>query len=118
MPTGNRPALPPAPPSSSALPHSVEEEDEEEPLSLAEEEKDAEPVLPIRSNGRTVFIMQGISGSGKSTLAKRIAQDTGAAIVSADHYFERNGKFEYDSRQLGNAHRGGDRRCEERMGAD
>lgn len=51
------------------------------------------------------YILRGLPGSGKSTQAKMIAERYGeerCAIVSADHFFERLGK--YDSARLTRAH--------------
>ena len=48
-----------------------------------------------------VIILSGISGSGKSTFAKEHAR---SVIVSADHYFIRNGIYKFDPSKLGEAH--------------
>lgn len=52
---------------------------------------------------RQVVIMRGIPGSGKTTLHK--SRYPGAAVVSADHFFERGGKYEFDPTKIGDAHR-------------
>ena len=49
-----------------------------------------------------VVIMRGISGCGKSTYTRKHYPK--AVVVSADHYFERNGKYEFDREKLGAAH--------------
>lgn len=65
-------------------------------------------------SGRTLIIMRGLPGAGKSTairkhcpmarpfrsVAGRLSESV--PIVSADHYFERLGRF--DGRRLGEAH--------------
>lgn len=52
-----------------------------------------------------MYILRGLPGSGKSTKAQQIAYSHGAercVIVSADHFFERLGR--YDPRRLTRAH--------------
>lgn len=51
---------------------------------------------------RRAIIMRGISGCGKSTYVRKHYPN--ATVVSADHYFERNGKYEFDRDKLGHAH--------------
>lgn len=56
---------------------------------------------------KTLYIIRGIPGSGKTTLARKIAQDNkkeGVWICEADHYFERNGKYDFNPSELGKAH--------------
>lgn len=60
---------------------------------------------------RKLIILRGCSGSGKTTLAKKMqkeALESGktALICSADQYFvnPKSGRYEFDSRKLGNAH--------------
>jgi len=48
-----------------------------------------------------VILMSGIPGSGKSTIAKSFK---GATIVSADHWFERTGVYQFNPAELGTAH--------------
>ena len=57
----------------------------------------------------TVVLLQGVSGSGKSTVAKRLvdearSQGRTAVVVSADHYFEKDGEYKFDGRYLEAAH--------------
>lgn len=49
------------------------------------------------------FILRGIPGCGKSAFAKALAVSDGAAIVSADAYFEKRG-IAFDPRLIGEAH--------------
>lgn len=49
-----------------------------------------------------IFILRGLPGSGKSTWAKARYPD--ALVVSADHYFQREGEYKFDPRLLGEAH--------------
>lgn len=52
-----------------------------------------------------VYIMRGIPGSGKSTYIKTRTNDkTKEVVCSADHYFETQGKYQFDSKLLGKAH--------------
>ena len=53
---------------------------------------------------KKIIIMQGVSGSGKSTWARAEAQRTGGLVVSADFWFEREGGYRFDPRQLSKAH--------------
>jgi predicted kinase len=52
---------------------------------------------------KTVHILSGLPGSGKSTWARNFSSQL-ITIVSADHYFERTGKYEFDPKLLGAAH--------------
>ena len=49
---------------------------------------------------RELYIIRGLPGSGKSTFAKKIAE----IVCEADNYFSRNGKYEYNREELGQAH--------------
>lgn len=49
-----------------------------------------------------VIIMRGQSGSGKSTYIRQYCQ--GAFVVSADHFFERGGRYNFNPSVLGSAH--------------
>lgn len=51
---------------------------------------------------RKVFILSGISGAGKSTYAK--TNHPNDLVVSADHYFMKNGVYVFDHSKLGEAH--------------
>lgn len=59
-----------------------------------------------------VAVLSGVPGSGKTTEAKAYIASlkkgsmTGLSsiIVSADDYFMKDGKYEYDGREIGNAH--------------
>lgn len=51
---------------------------------------------------RRIVILRGVPGSGKSTLAKR--EFVGAKTVSADHFFEIEGKYCFDPKKLPLAH--------------
>lgn len=48
-----------------------------------------------------VVLMSGVPGSGKSTYVKRLV---GAVVCSADHFFEKSGRYTFDPRLLGEAH--------------
>ena len=47
-----------------------------------------------------VFILQGVSGSGKSTLANSLRGE----ICSADSFFIKDGKYQFDISKLSEAH--------------
>ena len=49
-----------------------------------------------------VIVMRGVPGSGKSTYVKQNYPN--AFVVSADHFFEKGGKYQFDPRKLGQAH--------------
>jgi predicted kinase len=51
---------------------------------------------------KVVVINRGLPGSGKSTRT-RLKYPT-AVVASADHWFERSGKYLFDARQLPKAH--------------
>jgi len=51
---------------------------------------------------KTVNIFIGISGSGKSTYAKNFPN---AVICSADHFFEKDGTYNWDPTKLEQAHK-------------
>jgi predicted kinase len=58
---------------------------------------------------QSVTIMRGLPGSGKSTLAQQVvqclvAQGTDAEVVSADNFFMKEGRYEFDARKLRDAH--------------
>jgi predicted kinase len=52
-----------------------------------------------------MIIMRGIPGSGKSTMAKKIADQRGALISSADNFFFIDGKYTFRPDRIGDAHR-------------
>ena len=52
---------------------------------------------------KSAYILRGLPGCGKSTLAKEIANNLDA-IVSADYYFMKGGKYVFEPRNLGAAH--------------
>lgn len=49
---------------------------------------------------KVLYLIRGVSGSGKTTLAKKITK----CNVSADDYFMRNGKYEYQHSKTMDAH--------------
>ena len=51
---------------------------------------------------RRLILMRGPPGSGKSTYAKNMFPE--AFICSADHWFIRNGTYEYVPEEIGEAH--------------
>jgi NEDD4-binding protein 2 len=57
----------------------------------------------IKNEEKILFVVRGGSGSGKSFLAKQLAGDTGK-IFSADEYFMKDGKYQFDPKLLGKAH--------------
>lgn len=54
-----------------------------------------------------VFIMSGVSGSGKDTWIKKYQKEnptTKTFVVSADHYFMKDGDYVFDPSKLDEAH--------------
>ena len=51
-----------------------------------------------------LIIIRGPSGSGKSTLASVVGGQRGLNWFEADMFFERDGKYQFDPRKLGQAH--------------
>jgi predicted kinase len=49
---------------------------------------------------KELFLLRGLPGAGKSTLAKSL----GGKHIEADMYFEFEGKYEFDSSKLKEAH--------------
>ena len=52
-----------------------------------------------------LIIMRGLPGSGKSYLTQLIKDKTHATVCSADHFFEKNGEYNFDPAKLGQAHK-------------
>ncbi len=70
----------------------------------------AEPVSlqnnPIQAQMKTCYIMRGLPGSGKSSFAEKIvAKSPDAKIVSTDHYFSKNGVYQFKPAELASAHK-------------
>ena len=67
--------------------------------------------IPFDPPNLKLIIMRGIPGSGKTTLARKIedlAMRSGykiTGICSADDYFVKNGKYVFDGKKLGEAHK-------------
>lgn len=54
----------------------------------------------------TVLILRAVSGAGKTFFANTLKSLYPAAvIVSADFYFEKDGRYEFDASKLGAAHK-------------
>jgi predicted ABC-type ATPase len=51
-----------------------------------------------------VIVLSGVSGNGKSTYAEKLLQETQGVKVSADHFFMKNGVYNFDPYKLGSAH--------------
>lgn len=49
-----------------------------------------------------VIVMRGVPGSGKSTYIKN--NGNGAVVASADHFFMKEGQYQFDFKKLGAAH--------------
>ncbi|CAC5398331.1 CNP [Mytilus coruscus] len=64
-----------------------------------------EPTISHVKRSKTMFIMRGVSGSGKSTLVRLIGNIyRDSRICSADQYFMKNGKYQFDKSNLSIAH--------------
>ena len=60
---------------------------------------------------KKVVIMRGIPGAGKGHYVESIVEESTypgqefqVTVVSADHYFERDGRYDFDPRKLPEAH--------------
>lgn len=54
---------------------------------------------------KIIILMVGCSGSGKSTKAiQHMNNVDNSVLVSADHFFEKDGKYIFDGGKLGQAH--------------
>jgi len=65
-------------------------------------------MTPIIQSNTQIIIMRGLPGSGKTTwIDRHIVAHPGTSFVrcSADHFFEKDGEYLFDSRQLDRAHR-------------
>lgn len=51
-----------------------------------------------------IVILSGVPGCGKSTYIKNNFDKNEIHVVSADHFFEVNGEYKFDYKQLGEAH--------------
>ena len=49
---------------------------------------------------KELFLLRGLPGSGKSTLARSL----GGSYIETDHYFQYDGKYEFDASKLKEAH--------------
>ena len=49
---------------------------------------------------KELFLLRGLPGSGKSTLARSL----GGSYIETDHYFQYEGKYEFDASKLKEAH--------------
>lgn len=60
-------------------------------------------MTPLMPGQIRVVILQGAPGAGKSTWIAANVPST-AVVVSADHYFMRDGEYRFDASKLGEAH--------------
>ena len=61
--------------------------------------------ISLLSSSLTMLVMRGLPGSGKSTLVSAIARLYPEAVIcSADQYFMKDGKYEFDASLLKFAH--------------
>ena len=52
---------------------------------------------------RIIYICRSPSGAGKSTMAKELGK--GGVVFSTDDFFEKDGKYNFDPKLLGTAHK-------------
>lgn len=71
------------------------------------------------SDRKEVVILRGVSGAGKSTASKQLlgtlAPEESAIVVSADHYFERTGKYQFNPNELPMAHMSAQKKFEQAL---
>jgi NEDD4-binding protein 2 len=66
------------------------------------------------ANQKVLIIMRGLPGSGKSTLAHYLVNGCATGvIISTDHYFTRNGVYNFDPSQLPDAHEWNQKRAKD-----
>ena len=63
---------------------------------------------------KTLIIVRGIPGCGKSTFARMIA-DAPGCICTADDYFMKDGKYQWEASKIGLAHAECQSKCERLM---
>ena len=61
---------------------------------------------------KKLYIMVGLPGSGKSTFTQSLDNPV---ICSADQYFEKTGKYEFDPDKLVSAHQASKNKCLDNM---
>jgi len=73
------------------------------PAAPAATSSSAPPAEPPK---KTLVILRGVAGSGKSTLSKTLLEKANGdgVVMSSDDYFMRNGRYQFDPRQLESAH--------------
>ncbi|GAB6027676.1 NEDD4-binding protein 2 [Chamberlinius hualienensis] len=70
-------------------------------------------LLKIRNNEKLLILMRGCPGSGKTTLANEMKHN--GVVLSADHFFMRNRRYEFDPAKLNEAHVFAQRNCKQEM---
>jgi len=53
---------------------------------------------------KKMIILRGIPGSGKTTYTQRVLEQAQEVICSADHYFIREGVYQFSPADIGKAH--------------
>jgi len=70
---------------------------------------------------KILYLMRGVPGSGKSTLAKQILavehalSNFNGTILSTDDFFDKDGKYIFDPKELGNAHQWNQKRASDHI---
>ncbi len=67
---------------------------------------------------KLLIIARGPSGSGKSRMTKEVSEQYNAPVFSADDFWMINGKYQFDSDYIGEAHFWNQGRVEESMQGD
>ncbi|XP_061840363.1 NEDD4-binding protein 2 isoform X1 [Nerophis lumbriciformis] len=68
----------------------------------------------LRLEGRVLVLLRGAPGSGKTTLARAFLEhNRGGVVLSTDDYFTREGRYQFDSTAVGEAHEWNHQRAKE-----
>lgn len=82
---------------------------------LSASAREQQHIYDLMARGQRVLVlMRGLPGSGKTTLALKMRGATGV-VLSADHFFYRDGRYSFDKARLSEAHEWNKRRARQAM---